>query len=610
MTLRAVLSRPLVCAGLLVAALVAPTPLSAGATSAADGTVTRAYVASTADIVNPERGTYHYTETHLGPDGRGHTPLDVPALRAWRGDEGVTLVYRIVHLDGYASVDVLAQEDLDRVAADLAAARQAGVKLLLRFAYSSSSSADAPADRAVAQIAQLGPVLRAGQDVVATLQAGFVGRWGEWYYSDSYASDPLRPWALTDADWAARGRVLDALLAATGDRTTVSVRYPAVKQRLVPPGDPRAGRVGVHDDCFLAGTDDYGTFATPEDRTWLAEQTRSVLMGGETCAVNAPRSHWPSASAELATYHWTYLNADFHRDVLASWGEHGWAEARRRLGHRLRLVTSSVDTTLLAGATGRLDLELANDGYAAPVSARPVELVLRSSTHTHRVPLAVDVRSLAPGTTRLSLPLTTPSVPGTYALSLALPDASPSLAGDPAYAVQLANEGVWDATSGLNDLGQTLTVAPAPVAPAPVALSTFTPTRAVNGLGPYERDRSNGGRAAGDGRALTLRGRAFATGLGVHSPSSLTWDCAGLPGRRLQAVVGIDDETRGRGSAVFQVWADGVLRWSSPVLTPASAPLPVSVPVDCSRSLRLAVTGGGDGTGSDHADWADLRLTP
>ena len=44
--------------------------------------------------------------------------------------------------------------------------------------------------------------------------------------------------------------------------------------------------------------------------------------------------------------------------------------------------------------------------------------------------------------------------------------------------------------------------------------------------------------------------------------------------------------------------------------TPASAPLPVSVPVDCSRSLRLAVTGGGDGTGNDHADWADLRLTP
>ena len=51
-----------------------------------------------------------------------------------------------------------------------------------------------------------------------------------------------------------------------------------------------------------------------------------------------------------------------------------------------------------------------------------------------------------------------PSTTGTYSAALALPDPSASLAGTPAYAVQLANPGAWDATTGRNSLSRTLTV--------------------------------------------------------------------------------------------------------------------------------------------------------
>jgi hypothetical protein len=41
---------------------------------------------------------------------------------------------------------------------------------------------------------------------------------------------------------------------------------------------------------------------------------------------------------------------------------------------------------------------------------------------------------------------------------LHLPDAYVSLAGDPRYAVRFANEDVWDAETGMNDLGADIVI--------------------------------------------------------------------------------------------------------------------------------------------------------
>ncbi len=48
--------------------------------------------------------------------------------------------------------------------------------------------------------------------------------------------------------------------------------------------------------------------------------------------------------------------------------------------------------------------------------------------------------------------------PGRYALSLALPDPKPALAGRPEYAIRFANAGLWDAATGCNDLRHTVTI--------------------------------------------------------------------------------------------------------------------------------------------------------
>jgi len=480
---------PVVALAALVGALAC---VFAGPATASPTMATHTYAASTEVIANPDRGFYHYTETHFGAGGAGYAPLAAGSLVRWRQDEGVTLVYRIVYLEGLRTTDDVDPVLLDLLAKDFETARSAGAKLVLRFAYSDGSGSvappygDVPVDRAISHIRQLAPVLNRNADVIEVLQAGFVGLWGEWYYTDHFAQDPKQPWLLGETDWANRGRLLRTLLDATGPSIFVQVRYPAIKQRLLPAGDPQADRVGVHNDCFLASADDYGTFASgTADKEWLAAESTRTPVGGETCQVNAPRSGWSSAEADMKRYHWSFLNADYHRDVLGSWGGAALAEAGRRLGYRLRLDTAELPQQARPGAAVAVTLRLVNDGYAAPFRRRPVVLVMQSDSARFEATLPSDVRTWQPGAVALATRVCAPKRAGTYRTYLSLPDPAAAassllpLAGRDeatrvAYAVRLANVGTWDAAHGLNDLGHSLRVASQA---SPSGACTITPRR-------------------------------------------------------------------------------------------------------------------------------------
>jgi hypothetical protein len=143
---------------------------------------------------------------------------------------------------------------------------------------------------------------------------------------------------------------------------------------------------------------------------------------------------------------------------------------------------------------------------------------------------------------------------------------------------------------------------------ADTAVSALPFLSATNGWGPVERNTSNGEAAAGDGRTMTLAGTTYASGLGVHANGDvglyLDGHCS-----RLTALVGVDDEVGNAGSVTFSVLADGRTLLTTPTLTGTSAALPVDVDVTGATILDLVVGDGGNGNGSDHADWADARLT-
>jgi alpha-galactosidase len=138
-------------------------------------------------------------------------------------------------------------------------------------------------------------------------------------------------------------------------------------------------------------------------------------------------------------------------------------------------------------------------------------------------------------------------------------------------------------------------------------LSDLLPVHKDNGFGPYERDRSNGEAAAGDGRTLTLNGATFAKGLGVHAPSDLRFRLGGACSS-FTASVGLDDEVT-QGSVAFRVYADGALLFDSGTMGATTATRSVNVNVAGRSELRLVVTDAADNKNFDHADWANARLT-
>jgi alpha-galactosidase len=131
---------------------------------------------------------------------------------------------------------------------------------------------------------------------------------------------------------------------------------------------------------------------------------------------------------------------------------------------------------------------------------------------------------------------------------------------------------------------------------------------ATSGWGPVERDTSNGESAAGDGNPLTVGGVTYAKGLGVHALSELSF-YTGKACEKVTADVGVDDEKGAKGTVAFEIWADGTKAASTGVLTNAQPAQPVTADVSGAQVVRLVVSDGGDGVDSDHADWADARLS-
>ncbi|WP_165795421.1 NPCBM/NEW2 domain-containing protein [Deinococcus koreensis] len=131
----------------------------------------------------------------------------------------------------------------------------------------------------------------------------------------------------------------------------------------------------------------------------------------------------------------------------------------------------------------------------------------------------------------------------------------------------------------------------------------------INGWGPIETNMSNGEQLASDGRTLTVQGRTWAKGYGVHPRSYLSYSlestlkdvyCTSLDG-----FVGVDDEVGDRGSVEFFISADGQLLWRSGVMTGAMPAKGFKVDITGYKFLELQVSDGGDNTYFDHADWLD-----
>jgi hypothetical protein len=403
---------------------------------------------SDAEIPNPERGFYNSVE-----DFPKTSLASLKALYA----SGTRVVRGLIALDDFRG-QPLPAAFLAQIEAGFDNLRKAGLKVNLRFTYNGKTkltetdykgAKDAPLDITLNHIKQLGVLLEKNKDVLFTLDAGFVGAWGEWHSSSNGNDTPEK-----------KAIVRDAILKALPSNRTVMFRYPVDMEKWFPSAtgsvsNQKVGankNFGLNNDCFMSSQNDVGTYGrTSTDRRYAQALTKTGgAFGGETCdPADEKGAKMRDTCADIrkegATYGLSYLNSEYNTAFMKKWTREGcMAEVKRKMGYRIDVQSAVHSNQAQSGKNFSLALTLANDGWAKPINPRPIRLTMKNratgktiETMVRGVDLAqhlkagktIQVKGL------IKIPPNTPA--GQYDISVSFPD--PLLSGDSRYSVRPAN---------------------------------------------------------------------------------------------------------------------------------------------------------------------------
>lgn len=450
------------------------------------------------NIINPERGWYFSFDppccdeppNDINPP---HEPLSAQVLQEMRNwEEKISLYRDIVKIEQYSGD--IPQARLDQIQADLDAARVAGVKSIFRIIYNyGMKKGEAPASIISRHLDQLKPIIQKNADVIYAVQAGLLGGSGEaccesWLIDE----DNNNGWSALSPEAIALYHKLLAM--APADRF-VTLRYPRYKYQIAgwsnsdqvaitkfptnanPVNLDNAfngsteARLGYYNDNFAGDIDHWGFFNAWEekDRNFAEVDSRYTLMEGELSLSSDFNNE--NGASEMKKYHFSAFHCcGNNSNTYEGWDGTGvaWKNSgqmdvmSRSLGYRFRLVTASVPQNLSSNSIFRMNLVMANDGWARIVNPRKVEIVFINKTTGAKFVLDVDGDGKGnrlwlpgPGETK-SLDISQ-SLPGgvrggTYELFLHLADPYPSIHDRPEYSIQLANKNLWQADTGYNSL--------------------------------------------------------------------------------------------------------------------------------------------------------------
>lgn len=478
-----------------------------------DQNVTITYEADdTSNIINPERGWYFsftppccdVPPAEIKPP---HDPLRLEQLQEMRNwEEKVTLYRDIVKIEQYSGD--IPQARLDQIQADLDAARIAGVKSIFRIIYNYGVKiGEAPPSVISRHLDQLKPIIQKNTDVIYAVQAGLFGGSGE-ACCDSWLldEDNNNGWSALSPEAIV---LYHKLLTIVPPDRFVNLRYPRYKYQMAGwsnsdqvaitdfPANAqpitlskafdgsKEARLGYYNENFAGDIDHWGMFDAWEakDRNFTEADSRYTLMEGELSLPSGFNTE--NGVSEMKKYHFSALHCcgnNVKGEDYEGWfgpvkGEdyEGWLSPdvawknsgqmdimSRSLGYRFRLVTASVPQNLSPNATFKMNVVMANDGWAGIMNPRKVEIVFKNKATGAKFILDIDGdgkgnRLWLPGPGETKSLAVSQSLPGkiengTYDLFLHLADPYPSIHDRPEYSIRLANKNLWQADTGYNSL--------------------------------------------------------------------------------------------------------------------------------------------------------------
>ena len=423
--------------------------------------ITTQYQEDPSNFANPERGLMSQQVSY------SNSPAPFSQLYLDQLKSNKVSLVRKVYIFNTFKAGPVSESFLQHVQDDLNFLRTNGFKIILRFAYTFNEEKphiDAPLNIVLSHIDQIKPILQNNADVIALMEGGFIGEWGEWHDS----SNGL-------ATTANMKPILFKLLDALPKTRTVAVRYQDAKKKIyetdLPLGSAEAydlsnrSRTGHHNDCFVAAVDDWGTYwpidaaSLKAQKDYLNQENKYLPQVGETCNCNPPGSDCAESMKELERMRWSAINRDFVACVINSWVSGGcYDQMGKRLGYRFRLISSEVPNVAKIDSSFSFSFTVKNDGFATPYNTRDLELILRSKSNgsIQKFKLNFDPRTWLPdnGEIKISANINIPGsiTTGEFEVLLNLPDPYSTLKSNPAYSIRLANMDVWEPNTGFNSL--------------------------------------------------------------------------------------------------------------------------------------------------------------
>jgi hypothetical protein len=400
---------------------------------------------SMAAFNNPDRGFHNYTKVSTSQSSH---QADIA--------EGSTLA--ILMLDDLLqfSNGPISGPYLSALQAKFDMARNIGLKYIIMPSYYKETGGSEPAMPIIlTHVSQLTSIMTLNKDVIYTMHTGFVGRYGEWHGTN-----------LSDQN---KKDIILAVLNGLPSDLKIAIRTPLYKKNIFQMSTPLiagenqalANRVGIHNDCFLASADDSGTgsgfsMGSTTWRQFVSVQALSLSLptGGETCGVSS-YSSCSNALAQMSSQGWSYMNKDYHLDVIQGWKDNGcFDEINKRLGYRLQVKELKVPVEVSRTAVLNLEMIMENVGFAPMVNKHTTEIVLISSSGVeYYYDLAKDTTKWIPGLNNVTaaVSLASSGIPvGDYSVAIAIRDNAVALRSKPGFSVQLANVGVWNSAKGYN----------------------------------------------------------------------------------------------------------------------------------------------------------------
>ncbi|WP_448778187.1 DUF4874 domain-containing protein [Bacteroides congonensis] len=438
-----------------------------------------------ASLNNPDRGLHVEVDYLLHnlkepwadvyfPDGFVDPKIDIHRAQ----NDGLTLTQMYIYLTEYVKSDIpqSALDDLQRMFDKL---KEGGYKAILRFAYKTdgegTTSGEESPEWVERHLEQLTPILNKNLGLIAVMQAGFVGTWGEWH------SSPM------DNNQAAKNRVVNALLKAYP--YCIEMRHPRYKTALTLENEADRNRIGFANDYFTVGEHRlspdndfvYGDPAYVE----LTNESHQYYVSGEIPYSGA--TDWEfntimpieKVVVALRDHHYSAFDISQNFDLnILSWKNKKvypqWLDrnqilyadnyfkdeegntvvrsfydfVRDHLGYRLNLLEES--TLSVEGQNLIYNLQLTNTGFSTLLNPRPVYLVfINESDGVEKEIKLEDVdpknwQPFEPGTRnhealihkmegRINVGLS-----GKYRVGIWMPDGSETLKYNSAYGVKWA----------------------------------------------------------------------------------------------------------------------------------------------------------------------------